>query len=117
MPTQIAVSLVTRMRKHRASCDPATTAFRSYLGTRIVLVLCFNRLDSNVIPFLFIDCLFCELVSVSDAHSYALHGLVMQFAHTSEQHRSRLCRICCAGSSTFASSELKPCSRSREQLH
>jgi hypothetical protein len=36
--TQIAVSPVTGICKHRAFCDPATTAFRSSLGKRIVPV-------------------------------------------------------------------------------
>jgi hypothetical protein len=31
---------------------------------------------------------FCALVSVSDAVSLRLHGLVMQFAHAPAQHRS-----------------------------
>ena len=39
--------------------------------------------------------LFCELVSASDIHSYALHGFVMHFT----------CRIRCAEQATYASSE------------
>jgi hypothetical protein len=49
--------------------------------------------------------LVCELVSVSDAHSYALHRVVMHVAPRAAQHRSRLCCIRCPEQSTYASSE------------
>src|SRR5262249_11755943 len=52
----------------------------------------------------------CQLVSVADAHSYALHGVVMHVAHARAQHRSRSRRIGygCAG---LAGKGMRPVTR------
>src|SRR6516225_8073278 len=53
--TQIAVSPVTGMCKHRAFCDPATTAFRPSLANRIVLVS-WNSVSTDSIQMSFRPC-------------------------------------------------------------
>lgn len=88
------------IRPLRRSDRPSRIASCSYLGI-LFQPIRFKCHSAHVYRLLF-----CELVSVSDAHSYALHELVMHFT----------CRIRCAESSTLCVKRSKPCIRVRERL-
>src|SRR5262249_21608829 len=95
--TQIAVSLVTGICKHRAFRDPGPYSvwIVGRKAHRARAPELFQPIRFECHSAAAYGSFVCELVSVSDAHSYALHGVVMHFA----------CRIRCAESSTYASSE------------
>ena len=90
IPDPRLLSLVTGICKRSAFCDPAITALRSASETASYAcpgtVFQPIRFKCHSAPAY--GLFFCELVSVSDALSLRLHGLVMQFAHASAQHRS-----------------------------